>query len=120
VKCSAGVLAFPGEEGQHHTRSVLKLPFARIARLANITTRFTLHGCRRTAAALYRMTAGSVVARAIAGHTIDRMHEHYAVVSATEKRAAAERAFGKLRIDTSESSADVEPGTNREQNRGRR
>lgn len=86
-------LVFPSEVGGHHDRRIFKTVFPRILRLAQIDKRFTPHGCRRTAAALYRRAAGSVVAKAIAGHVTDRMHEHYAVVSTQEKRDAAQRAF---------------------------
>lgn len=60
------------------------------------STVFTPHGCRRTAAALYRRVAGSAVSKAIVGHTTDRMHEHYAVVSTAERNAAARGAFRLL------------------------
>lgn len=89
-------LVFPAEDGRHHARTLLREPFKRILAHAGITKRFTPHGCRRTAAAFYRRVAGSAVSKAIVGHTTDRMHEHYAVVSSEEKRTAAKGAFRLL------------------------
>ena len=89
-------LVFPAEDGRYHARTLLREPFKRILARAGITKRFTPHGCRRTAAAFYRRVAGSAVSKAIVGHTTDRMHEHYAVVSSEEKRTAARGAFRLL------------------------
>ena len=89
-------LVFPAEDGRHHARTLLREPFKRILAHAAITKRFTPHGCRRTAAAFYRRVAGSAVSKAIVGHTTDRMHEHYAVVSTAERNAAARGAFRLL------------------------
>jgi integrase len=91
-------LVFPSWTGGYRARSVLNRVMSDIAKKAGIEKRFTPHGCRRTAAAFYRRVAGSVVSKAIAGHTTDEMHEHYAIVDASEKQDAARRAFGRLRI----------------------
>jgi integrase len=91
-------LVFPSEGGGFRSRSVLDEPFRIILKAAGISKRFTPHGCRRTAAALYRKVAGSVVSKAIAGHTTDAMHAHYAVVDAAELRQVGERAGRRLRI----------------------
>ena len=95
-KQQASELVFPSLSGGFRARSVLDKPFARIRAKAGIEERFTPHGCRRTAAALYRRAAGSVVSKSIAGHTTDEMHRHYAIVSSAEKQQAARLAFAGL------------------------
>jgi integrase len=91
-------LVFPSSLGGYRSRSVLDKPFATILGAAGIERRFTPHGCRRTAAALYRKVAGSVVSKAIAGHTTDSMHAHYAVVDVAEVAAVGERARSHRRL----------------------
>lgn len=92
----ASGLVFPAEDGGHRDRGVLRKAFEGARKAAGIRQRFTPHGCRRTSSALYRRAAGSVVAKAIVGHTTDAMHAHYAVVDAAEKAAAAGAAFRML------------------------
>lgn len=92
----ASGLVFPAEGGGHRDRGVLRKAFEGARRAAGIRQRFTVHGCRRTSSALYRRAAGSVVAKAIVGHTTDAMHAHYAVVDQAEKAAAARGAFRML------------------------
>jgi integrase len=99
-------LVFPSITGGHRSRSILKDPFANILAKAGIKTRFTPHGCRRTASALYRKVAGSVVAKAIAGHMTDEMHAHYAVVDAAELRQVGERAHRHLRLIAARSGLE--------------
>jgi integrase len=63
-----------------HNRAVLKH--------AGIAKRVTLHGLRRTATDLLRRAAvDPVTAKAIIGHTTDRMREHYSTVGTDEARA---------------------------------
>ena len=63
-----------------HNRKVLKH--------AGITKRVTIHGLRRTATDLLRRASvDPVTAKAIIGHTTDRMREHYSTVSQDEARA---------------------------------
>lgn len=101
----ASGLVFPSADGGHHARTVLKRPFKRALKLAGIAKRFTPHGCRRTASALLRRVGGSVVTKAIVGHTTDAMHEHYAVVGMDEKARASREAFRVL-----EGGRSGEPG----------
>lgn len=89
-------LVFPSTEGGYHARSVLDRAFRDSRRVAGIAKRFTPHGCRRTASALYRKAAGSVVSMAIVGHTTEEMHRHYAGPNTAEKVAAARGAFRLL------------------------
>ena len=63
-----------------HNRKVLKH--------AGITKRVTIHGLRRTATDLLRRASvDPVTAKAIVGHTTDRMREHYSSVGQDEARA---------------------------------
>ena len=59
---------------------------------AKIAKRVTIHGLRRTATDLLRRAAvDPVAAKAIIGHTTDRMREHYSTVGADEARGIGER-----------------------------
>jgi integrase len=59
---------------------------------AMITKRVTIHGLRRTATDLLRRAAvDPVSAKAIIGHTTDRMREHYSTVGADEARGIGAR-----------------------------
>jgi integrase len=59
---------------------------------AGITKRVTIHGLRRTATDLLRRAAvDPVAAKAIIGHTTDRMREHYSTVGADEARGIGAR-----------------------------
>ena len=54
---------------------------------ALIDKHVTIHGLRRTATDLLRRAAvDPVAAKAIIGHTTDRMREHYSTVNADETR----------------------------------
>ena len=54
---------------------------------AKIAKHVTIHGLRRTATDLLRHAAvDPVAAKAIIGHTTDRMREHYSTVNANETR----------------------------------
>ena len=59
---------------------------------AGITKRVTLHGLRRTATDLLRRAAvDPVAAKAIIGHTTDRMRQHYSTVGDDETRGIGAR-----------------------------
>jgi len=59
----------------------------RVLAHADITKRFAIHGLRRTATELLRRAAvDPVAAKAIIGHTTDRMREHDSTVNAEETR----------------------------------
>ena len=59
---------------------------------AGITKRVTLHGLRRTTTDLLRRAAiDPVAAKAIIGHTTDRMREHYSTVGPDEARGIGAR-----------------------------
>lgn len=90
-------LLFPSRDGRHHSRTVLAKPLVDICQHAGITKRFTPHGCRRTGAKLYGRTSGTRMAMSIAGHMTEAMHAHYAPVDASEKLAAGNRAFLRIR-----------------------
>lgn len=76
-------LIFPSPRtGGVQSRSVLNKPFAAVLADVGITKRFTVHGCRRTASKVYKAAAGPQVA--VAGHTTEAMHHHYAPVVASE------------------------------------
>jgi hypothetical protein len=47
-------LVYPTPDGRHHERTILGEVFVKLWREADIKKRFTPHGCRRTAAAVYR------------------------------------------------------------------
>ncbi len=89
---------FPNPEGEHHHRGLLRKCFADALERAEITKRFTPHGCRRTGAKLYGRTSGTRMSMEIAGHKTMAMHAHYAPIDAEEKQAAARSAFGGLRV----------------------
>lgn len=86
-------LVFPSAQGTHHARTLLNVPFKRMLAEVSIRRRFTPHGARRTASALYRRAAGSAVAMAIVGHRTGEMHLHYSPVADDEKAVAAQTAF---------------------------
>lgn len=101
-------LVFPSKRtGGFVSRSILDKPLRAILTEAGISKRLTSHGCRRTGTDLYRLVAGSAVSKAIAGHLSDQMHQHYSTVRTPEKMAAAERAFGGLRLVSNGSPVDT-------------
>lgn len=62
------------------------------AQARRLTKRFTTHGLRRPATGLLRRAAvDPVAAKAIIGHTTDRMREHYSTVDQDEARSIGER-----------------------------
>ena len=64
----------------------------RVLKRAQIAKRVTIHGLRRTATDLLRRAAvDPVTAKAIIGHTTDRMREHYSTVGTDEARGIGAR-----------------------------
>jgi integrase len=108
----ASGLVFPSETGGHRSRSFLNDAFREICAAAGIKKRFTVHGVRRTGARLYREVADTSVAKAIAGHVTDEMHQHYAPASARELRKAGERAAEMLKLnETGDRTGDPKSTT---------
>ncbi|MEO1337085.1 MAG: tyrosine-type recombinase/integrase, partial [Myxococcota bacterium] len=95
----ASKLVFPNKDGGLRSRTHLNKPFRDILEVAGIDKRLTpSSGPRRTAARLYRKVADSAVAKAVAGHLTDQMHQHYGRVDVEEKRQAAHRLRERLRL----------------------
>ena len=90
---------FPSAKtGRPHSRSILDRPFKDILSRAGTKKRFTVHGCRRTASKLSKDAAGRDISMAIAGHSQEATHSHYAPVAAAEKVEAGRRIFGVLTV----------------------
>jgi integrase len=71
---------------------------------AGISKHLTLHGLRRTATDLLRRAAvDPVTAKAIIGHTTDRMREHYSTVGSDEARGIGARLVSLVPGVTSKS-----------------
>ena len=84
--------AFPNGAGQPRANGSLSDASRRVLKRAGITKRVTIHGLRRTATDLLRRAAvDPVAAKAIIGHTTDRMRERYSTVGADEARSIGER-----------------------------
>lgn len=63
-----------------------------VLKAAGLAKHVTIHGLRRTATDLLRRAAADpVTAKAIIGHTTDRMREHYSTVGADEARGIGAR-----------------------------
>jgi len=82
---------FPNIQGDHHARSILKLPFLKIAQSSGITKRITPHGARRSMTDYLRGTG--IVGKSITGHVTDQMVEHYSTVQPVEQAQAIEKAM---------------------------
>jgi len=83
---------FPNGAGQPRANGSLSDASRRVLKKAGITKRVTIHGLRRTATDLLRRAAvDPVAAKAIIGHTTDRMREHYSTVGNDEARSIGER-----------------------------
>ena len=78
---------FPNGVGKPRANGSLCDANRRVLAHAGITKRVTIHGLRRTATDLLRRAAvDPVAAKAIIGHTTDRMREHDSTVNAEETR----------------------------------
>jgi integrase len=107
-------LMFPSTVGRPLWSSRISEALRAALEGAGITQRFTSQGFRRSMTDLLREAAvDPVVAKAITGHTTDRMREHYSRVRLEDVRAAGDAAAAlmppKLRLirggaDAKESS----------------
>ncbi len=85
---------FPNGAGKPCANGSLHAANKRVLAHAKITKRVTIHGLRRTATDLLRRAAvDPVAAKAIIGHTTDRMREHYSTVGADEARGSGQRTI---------------------------
>jgi integrase len=83
---------FPNGVGKPRANGSLSAASQAVLKHARITKRVTIHGLRRTATDLLRRAAvDPVAAKAIIGHTTDRMREHYSSVGSDEARSIGER-----------------------------
>jgi integrase len=83
---------FPNGAGKAFQNGALSKKNRAVLKLAGISKRVTIHGLRRTATDLLRRAAADpVTAKAIIGHTTDRMREHYSTVGADEARGIGAR-----------------------------
>jgi len=98
----ANTKGYPAYNGSlfKHNRNVLKH--------AGIRKHVTIHGLRRTATDLLRLAAvDPVTAKAIIGHTTDRMREHYSTVGADEARGIGARLVSLV---PAVAARDSQPG----------
>ncbi|HJL18937.1 MAG TPA: site-specific integrase [Sandaracinaceae bacterium LLY-WYZ-13_1] len=112
-------LMFPSTVGKPLWSSRISEALRAALKGAGITQRFTSQGFRRSMTDLLREAAvDPVVAKAITGHTTDRMREHYSTVRLEDVRAAGDAAAAlmtpKLRLiqggaDAEESSEESSP-----------
>jgi integrase len=83
---------FPSGAGKPQGNGSLCAANRAVLKHAGITKHVTIHGLRRTATDLLRRAAvDPVAAKAIIGHTTDRMREHYSTVGADEARGIGAR-----------------------------
>jgi integrase len=88
---------FPNGAGKPRANGSLCDANRRVLKHAKIGKRVTIHGLRRTATDLLRRAAvDPVAAKAIIGHTTDRMREHYSTVNAEETRDTRHRRAGRV------------------------
>lgn len=84
---------FPSHQGTPKLPSSIRKEWAKVAKAAGISHRFSVHGLRRTFNDLMREAGvDGVVIRAFTGHSSDTMREHYSSVGHAEQ----ERTVGKL------------------------
>jgi integrase len=95
---------FPNAAGKPRANGSLCEANRLVLAHAKVAKRVTIHGLRRTATDLLRRAAvDPVAAKAIIGHTTDRMREHYSTVNADETRDIGARvALSCLRSASSE------------------
>lgn len=83
---------FPNGAGHPRANGSLSDANRRVLKLAGLTKHVTIHGLRRTATDLLRRAAvDPVAAKAIIGHTTDRMRQHYSSVGNDETKSIGER-----------------------------
>lgn len=94
---------FPNDVGKPRVNGSLSQQSQRALKHAGISHRVTIHGLRRTATDLLRRAAvDPVAAKAIIGHTTDRMREHYSSMSSDEARHR--RARPRTRVGSQDVS----------------
>lgn len=90
-------LMFPSSVGKPIWSSRISDALRAACARAGITQRFTSQGFRRSMTDLLREAAvDPVVAKAITGHSTDRMREHYSTVRAADLRAAGDAAAATM------------------------
>jgi integrase len=83
--------------GQPQRGTPLRNVLVRALRDSELGVELTTHGLRRTFNDLCRRVADRQVAKAIMGHTTDRMHEHYSLPDRNEKREAQAKVLRLVR-----------------------
>ena len=79
---------FPADKGGLMHNTAPRRALAKCLTLSGITSRFTIHGFRRTFNNLMRQVTAGEVVRSMTGHSTVAMTEHYSHVGGEEKRAA--------------------------------
>jgi integrase len=98
---------FPNGAGKPRVNGSLHDANRRVLAHAKIAKRVTIHGLRRTATDLLRRAAvDPVAAKAIIGHTTDRMREHYSTVGADEAAASGSASSRSCRRCTAPEVVD--------------
>ncbi|MBC7171898.1 MAG: tyrosine-type recombinase/integrase [Polyangiaceae bacterium] len=100
---------FPSSKGTMRFTTTLSKPLASALEEAELTTRITPHGFRRTFNNLLRQVTTSTVQKSITGHSTDRMAEHYSHVHIDEKHDAVRRVACLVRapLVTPEPPAEI-------------
>jgi integrase len=95
----ASDLLFPATDGRFRSPSVLKKPFAEVARELGLTKRVTPRALRGTFNDLARAAqVQDVVTRSISGHLTEGMQRHYSTVSGDEQRQALAKVIDLTRV----------------------
>lgn len=89
---------FPSKKGVMRFTTTLSSPLDRATEAAEISTRITPHGFRRTFNNLLRQVTTMTVQKSITGHSTDRMAEHYSHVHIDEKHDAVRKVFGLVHM----------------------
>jgi integrase len=98
----ASDLLFPATDGRFRSSSVLKKPFAEVARELGLTKHVTPRALRRTFNDLARAAqVQDVVTRSISGHLTEGMQRHYSTVSGDEQRQALAKVIDLTRLQAS-------------------
>jgi hypothetical protein len=87
-------LLFPSARGGFRARTVLRKPFAAVARSIGLEKRITPRAMRRTFQDLARAAeVRDIVTRAVSGHATETMQRHYSTVSPLEMRDGLARVL---------------------------
>jgi integrase len=114
----ASDLLFPAENGSFRSSSVLKKPFAEVARELGLTKHVTPKALRRTFNDLARAAqVEDIVTRSISGHLTEDMQRHYSTVSGDEQRVALAKVIDLTKAKGARAlrAADGEQGRAGEQ-----